>query len=299
MNIFVIGGLCTDSVIRVNKLPEPKEQTIFSKKFFESIGGTGAIKSLNLSRLGFKVTFHSQIGNDKYLNFYKKYFSKNRIKFIPHIEKSETEKHVNIVDDDGNRVSIYAIYSSFNPEINYSKIEKEIKKADIIALNIINYCRNIIPLAKKYNKPIWCDIHDYDGNNDYHKDFINAANVIFMCSSGMNNWKDFMISMIDQGKDFVVCTHGKNGVSAFNKNKEWITLPVIEEYSNNFVDSNGAGDSFFAGFLYGFCKGLKLKECLKYGTINGGLCVTTEKPFYEKLSVDMIETEFKKYFINN
>ncbi len=40
------------------------------------------------------------------------------------------------------------------------------------------------------------------------------------------------------------------------------------------VDSTGAGDAFFAGFMYGIMKDEPIEKCVLYGNITGGKCVT-------------------------
>ena len=49
-------------------------------------------------------------------------------------------------------------------------------------------------------------------------------------------------------------------------------IPVIPEYVHQ--DSTGAGDAFLAGFLYGLYHDCSLAECVLYGNITGGKCVT-------------------------
>ncbi len=40
------------------------------------------------------------------------------------------------------------------------------------------------------------------------------------------------------------------------------------------MDTTGAGDSFNAGFLYGFLHRAPIETCLKYANLMGGACVT-------------------------
>lgn len=49
-------------------------------------------------------------------------------------------------------------------------------------------------------------------------------------------------------------------------------IPVIPNVV--FKDSTGAGDAFLAGFLYGLYHDRSLAECVLYGNITGGKCVT-------------------------
>ena len=200
------------------------------------------------------------------------------------------------MNDIGERISIYVNYATFEPEIDLSKFEPIIANTDYLVLNIINYCRNLIPFAKKHQKEIWCDIHDYDGKNQYHIDFIESASYIFMSSDNLPDYKGFMEKLIQDGKKLVVCTHGKDGSTALTNTGKWIETPIIEEYNNRKVDTNGAGDSFFAGVLYGHSKGYDIEKCLKMGTIVSGLCVTSQDFVSKDLSPEYIENEYKKYY---
>lgn len=49
-------------------------------------------------------------------------------------------------------------------------------------------------------------------------------------------------------------------------------VPPINEFVR--VDSTGAGDAFWAGFMYGLYRDAPLRECVLYGNITGGKSVT-------------------------
>lgn len=56
------------------------------------------------------------------------------------------------------------------------------------------------------------------------------------------------------------------------ENGEMFTVPSISEFT--CVDSTGAGDAFLAGFLYGLYHDKPLYDCILFGNITGGKCVT-------------------------
>lgn len=292
--VFVAGGVSYDTIIYLDSFPGKNPQTIFSKGSNEMVGSTGSGKALNLCRLDFETVLHSTIGTDNNGKKVKEFFEKENLTFLYDKDSSGTEAHTNLMDKNGGRISIYTSYATFEPQIEYERLEKEIEKADYVILNIINYVRNLIPVAKKYRKEIWCDIHDYDGKNEYQLDFIQGADYIFMSSDSMENYREFMEKLIKSGKKLVVCTHGKNGCTALMENLEWIEIPIIKGY--NMVDTNGAGDSFFSGVLYGFSKGYDIKKCLQFGTIAGGLCVTSKEIVCRNMTPDLLEKEYVKYF---
>lgn len=278
MKILVMGGVTYDDLVYVEKFPAARPHTLFSKKHHATVGGTGAGKALNLNRLGHDVTLHALIGDDPQGAFIREYFAREGLCFKPVIDPKGTERHINLMNDDGERISIYVNYATFEPEVNFEGLFENV---DHIVLNIINYCRYAIPLI---NKPIWVDIHDYDGESTYHQDFIDAADYLFMSSDQMPDYRAFMQRMIDDGKQLAICTHGKKGASILSK-EGWIETPIIPV---EVVDTNGAGDSFFSGFLHGYLQGLPLETCMQYGTITAGLCVGSSELFSDKLTAESL-----------
>lgn len=168
-------------------------------------------------------------------------------------------------------------------------------ESEFIVVNISNYSRNILPICKKLKKSIWTDLHDYDGYNEYHQDFIDASDYIFLSSDNLPNYKSFMETQIENGKKLVVCTHGKRGATAYTKKRKWIEVPIVDNY--RLKNSNGAGDAFFSGFLYGFSRGYKPEKCMNFGSITSGLCIESELISNNKLSKRLIESEYQKHYV--
>ncbi|MDP4144463.1 MAG: carbohydrate kinase family protein [Bacillota bacterium] len=292
--ILVLGGITFDTIIHLDKFPEPKPATIHSNRSHETIGSTGAAKALCFEKLGMDVTFHGIIGNDIYGEKIKNKLSNSRINFLYDIDPLGTERHVNLMNDEGGRISIYTNPGTFDPKVDYNEMESYIEHSDYVVLNIINYCRNYIPLIKKHNQEIWCDLHDYDGVNSYHQDFLEAADYIFMSSDCLEDYKTTMQDIIAKGKKLVVCTHGKNGVSALADDGAWYHLPIANSYERK--DTNGAGDNFFSGFLFAHSLGYSILQCLKFGTITAGLCITSEELVYEGLNEEVLYQEYIKHY---
>jgi len=295
--VFVAGGASFDSVVHVNSFFKPKAQTVFSHGLHEITGGTGAGKALNLARLGFDTRFHYFAGRDRYGAEIRRSLVNSGVHPIRTLDPAGTERHFNIMEDSGDRISIYTAYSTFDPAIPQpllGQLEREIARADYAVLNIINYVRRLIPLARKHGIPVWCDIHDWDGNNPYHEDFISGADRIFMSSDQMKEgYRAFMERMIDSGKDLVVCTHGKSGSTALTREGKWLEVPAL---SFEQKDTNGAGDSFFSGFLYAFSRGADTETALRYATVAGGLCVTSPELVHPELSGPYLEEEFRRRY---
>jgi acarbose 7IV-phosphotransferase len=292
--VFVLGGVSYNLIVYLSAFPEPRPQTIFANDFHETIGETAAGKALNLVKLGFDVTLHSLVGNDESGWKIENILQKQGVHFLRDIDPKGTERDLNLMDPNGGRISIFLPTTTYEPKVDTTRIEAAISENDLIVLNISNYCRYLIPLIKKHHKEIWCDIHDYNRNNQYHQDFIEAADYIFMSSDQMADYRSFLEELIRRGKKLAVCTRGAEGSVALTSEGDWVETPIINDYQR--VDTNGAGDAFFAGFLYAYTSGLEIRESLRMGTVVSGLCITSRELAFPGLSPELAQSEFQKHY---
>lgn len=293
-SVLVVGGVTWDTLLYLDHLPEPRPQTVFSHGYHETLGGTGAGKALNLARLGFDVTLHALLGEDAVGQQAAGRLTAAGVRLLAETDPLGTERHVNLLDAQGRRLSIYANSATFEPDIDLPGLEALIPRHDVLVLNIINYARRLIPAARRLHVPIWCDVHDYDGESAYHQDFVDAATTLVFSSDAMPDFRAFMHAQIQRGKQLVICTHGKDGATALSADGRWYETPIIDAYPQ--VDTSGAGDSFFAGVLYGFSQGYDVERCLRLGAIVGGLCVTVQELSHPDLSPARVEAEYARHF---
>ncbi len=91
-----------------------------------------------------------------------------------------------------------------------------------------------------------------------------------------------------------IFTHGSAGSTALTPQGEWIDIPCMKDCP--LVDTNGAGDSFFAGLMYGILEGYDIKTSMKLGTLVAGLCVQSKELFDPRLSSRKLLKLYKSYF---
>jgi sugar/nucleoside kinase (ribokinase family) len=292
---LVLGGVSFDSIIYLGNLPRPEPQTIYPQGFHETVGETGAGKALNLCKLDMDVTLHGLVGLDYYGEQVREYLSgQDHLSFVYDVDPKGTPRHVNLMDAEGRRISISVESGSFEPQVDRTAIASLIAQRDYIALNILNYCRYFIPLIKGEGKEIWCDIHDYDGRDPYYADFTDSADYLFVSSDALPDYRGFMEKMVAEGRQLVVCTHGKEGSTVMTHAGEWIDTPIIDSYKR--VDTNGAGDAFFAGFLFGHSRGYSPETCARLGTVASGLCITSRELAFPGLSAALLMYEYSKHY---
>jgi sugar/nucleoside kinase (ribokinase family) len=78
-------------------------------------------------------------------------------------------------------------------------------------------------------------------------------------------------SILAEYTPLVVIKIGREGSLAYSQGKVF-RAPAI--HVPKVFDTTGAGDSFNAGFLYGYLRGAPVETCLKYANLMGAACVT-------------------------
>ncbi|NNF68179.1 MAG: carbohydrate kinase family protein, partial [Acidimicrobiia bacterium] len=182
-----------------------------------------------------------------------------------HVDPEGTQRHVNLMDAGGDRISVFANAGSEELDIDPSVIEPLLEGCDLVSVTINNYCRPFLPLLAEAGVPVSIDIHDYDGRDAYHRQFIETADYLFASSIRLPEYDDFMAARIDAGAEMVVVTHGAHGASAMSSDGEYVdteAVPVLR-----VVDTNGAGDAFFAGFMVTHLAGGDLEMSMANGAV--------------------------------
>lgn len=284
---LVLGGVSYDFIAHVDDLPDPKAGNVYTSRAYEAIGGTSAGKSFNLAKLGFDVSCYAQLGEDRYGRAVENAFRSYGAKLSPIVDPAGTERHFNLMDSQGRRMSIYTHYSTFNLPSPRHDILRAIEDHEIIVCDIMPFVRPYLHDIRALGKDIWCDIHDYDGQNHYHEDFIEAADYVFFSDSHIPDPIAFMRSLIHKGKKVAVCTRGEKGALAMDYSGEIVAVDAVA--NSEVIDSNGAGDAFFAGFLHGYRRHAPIAACLDYGSLTAALCIQCESLAHPELSIERIE----------
>lgn len=285
-SVLVLGGTTFDHIVYLPQLPNGQPTTIHTCRFQETTGSTGTGKAVALHQLGVPVHLISAWGNDDWGNQVNTYLQNVGLSFEKIVDEKGTERHINLMEAQGKRISIFISNSSDTVHYPISSMQQQLQQFDIIVLNIISYCRPWAPLVAASGQCVWTDLHDFDGSNSYHQPFIDAASHIQLSSDNLPDYKACMENLIQQGKSLVICTHAEKGASALCAKNGWME---VSAESVPIVDTNGAGDNFFAGFLYGWMLRLPIPQCLQMGTKAAASCVQSPLLVSPKLTASFME----------
>ncbi|WP_238008442.1 PfkB family carbohydrate kinase [Dactylosporangium sp. AC04546] len=270
-NVLIAGPVAWNLLVYVDELPRPEPHTVFAARHHETLGGTSAGKALNLSRLGIDVTLATLLGDDESASRIRAALAGPGIELLATPSANGSERHVNLMDRHGSRLSVYLTLPV--PSEPATVPSAVLEAADAVVADLADHSRLFLRAARAAGKPIWCDLHDYDGESDFHREFAEAADYVFVSDERLRDPSSFLRERVAAGASLAVCTHGARGATALAR----VGTPIHVEATRveEVVDTNGAGDAFFAGFLAAHLRGAPLEECLRQASRAGALAVST------------------------
>ncbi|GAA1793578.1 hypothetical protein GCM10009748_30780 [Agromyces lapidis] len=275
-HVFIAGPASWNRIVVLDRLPEPVPHMQFALEEYETVGATSAGKALGLVGLGRRVRLHALFGADDDGARVKRLLAQAGVALIAG-DGGVTERHVNLMTRAGERVSLFLSTPADPGEGSDAELDAELRHtmadASALILDLSELSRRLIPAAKASGRPIWTDIHDYDGESGFHRPFIEAADAIFMNADRIGDDPlPFMRSCIEGGASLVVCTLGADGAVALD---ERMTRHDVAAVPTTVRDTNGAGDAFMAGVLDATLAGSGLDEALEAGARHAASVLVT------------------------
>ncbi|MFI6428369.1 carbohydrate kinase family protein [Promicromonospora sp. NPDC050880] len=258
----VVAGPATwNTMVRLDRLPDPRPHTVFARGSVRTLGGTSAGKTLHLADLGVPVSLVTDVGTDPEADLV--------LEALEHAPGAEvlarrvdgpSEQHLNLMTDAGERLSIYLAVPGASPAPDPVAVER-VAGAEHVVLDLSAVGQSLLPAAAASGATLWTDLHDYDGTSAFHRPFADACAQIFLNDDGTDDHRALMTSLLDRGARTVVCTLGARGAVALTA-EGWFECAAEP---TEVVDTNGAGDAFFAGFFAAHLTGAGTAECLRAG----------------------------------
>ncbi len=283
-DVFIYGDVNIDIVIPgVEKFPEPGQEDI-TDTMDTFVGGGAALFTLGVGKLGLKAVFQGSVGKDCYGKFIMEEFQKNNVdqSLLSISDKNKTGISLSFTNEKDRS---FLTYRGTNAEINISEIDlTKVKQARHIHItgyegraNHREYIKLLTEVKKLEDVTVSFDI-GWDASGEWYKgiyELFPFIDVLFMNETEATHYSR-QENVREAIKDFAACTKvavaklGRKGSIAFHGGEFFQAAP----YQVKAVDTTGAGDSFNAGFLYGYLKGKSLGECLSIGNACGALSVT-------------------------
>ncbi|MFV2143778.1 carbohydrate kinase family protein [Isoptericola sp. G70] len=268
--ILVAGPASWNQLVHLDRLPDPRPHTVFARGHHATVGGTSAGKALNLRWLGRSVQLRTVLGTEAEGARVRRRLESAGVDLVAtDAPDGRTERHLNLLDPDGGRVSIY-LQAPDAPEQDHgaeaaaeaAALGRAVDAARAVVVDLAVTARPVLEAATARGADVWVDLHDYDGASAFHQPWVDAGTHVFLSSDRMPGYRDFLRSRHDAGARLVVCTHGAGGATALT-DVGFVDVPAVRV--DQVVDTNGAGDGFFAGFLDAHLGGAGVDAAMRAG----------------------------------
>lgn len=270
-SVFVAGPASWNSIVVLDRLPEPVPHMQFAEESWETLGGTSAGKALSLTALGRPTLLYALTAADEPGERVRGALDGAGVRTVWG-DGDATERHLNLMTREGGRVSLYLASPSATDGAEDSAIRAAMVASDVIVLDLAAEPLRLLPAAKSTGRPIWVDVHDYDGEADFHRPFLAAADAVFCNADRLDDPVAFLRTRIEAGASLAVCTLGAEGAVAIDADGTEHRVPAAPA---DVVDTNGAGDAFLAGVLDARLEGLDLPTALAAGARTASLVLGT------------------------
>lgn len=284
-HVLVNGPASWNTLVRLPTLPDARPQTLFAAGHHDTLGGTSAGKALTLARLGVDVTLRTALGDDDAGARIRAALAHPQLEVLADALPGPSERHLNLMADDGGRLSVYLDLPP-DPGPAPASVRESLARADAVVVDLAEHSHELLPLVRGAGVPLWCDVHDDDGHAAFQREFAEAADVLVVSADRLDDVEGYLEHHVSRGARWVVCTRGRDGAVALGRDEGWWTVSAVPVLA---VDSNGAGDGFTAGLLAASLRGLALPEALRHGAASGALTVASRELSAREVSAERVE----------
>ena len=268
LDVFVIGGVGIDTIVRVPGLPLPDQETIHVQPVQSYVGHTGHGVVLGCHRLGLHPGLADVIGPDPEGARIRATYAELGLPLAVAIHPSGTRRSVNLVSPDGGRLSLYDGRHPRGMRVDPNLWRGQLDRTRHTHVSIMDFARRALPDVLASDCTISTDLHDWDGEDEYHRDFAQCADLVFLSTSALKE-KAIDWIFVSGRASVVIAMAGADGSYLHVRGEDPVHIPAVDIPGRKIVDTNGAGDAYVAAFLTTWLDGRTFLEAAEAGSIAG------------------------------
>ncbi|WP_425956904.1 carbohydrate kinase family protein [Xylanimonas sp. McL0601] len=278
-DVFVAGGIGVDHIVRVGQLPLPARDSVVVPPIHTYVAHPGNGVALGCAAMGLRTAILEVIGDDAEGDLVRRRYAASPVELIADVHESGTRRSVNLVAEDGARLSFYDPRHP-NEYVPPGELwAAEVREARLVHASIVNWARHPLRDAVAAGTLTSTDLQDWDGENEHHREFALTADLVFLSSAHLADHPDDAAGgaadaaahaiFADGRARVVVITHGARGSTIYPRGEAPVRVPPVTFPDRPVVDSNGAGDSYAAAFLARLLAGDGYAAAGRAGSIAG------------------------------
>ncbi|MEU6762656.1 adenosine kinase [Streptomyces sp. NPDC046853] len=288
IDVLVLGGAGVDSIVYVPELPLPYADSYMVPAIDMRAGQTGDFVAMGVQALGLRTHHVDLIGDDHEGDLVRALHRERGIPFTEVPQRGGTKRAVNLVGPDGRRLSLYDNSRSLEADrLPPALIESLAAVSRHAHVSLTYPCAYALPVLRAQGVTISTDLHNWDGVETYHEAFAYEADLVFLSATALKDPEKTMRQIAARGRaGAVVATAGAEGAHLL-AGGELTHVPTVTPPAP-VVDSNGAGDAFASGYLFGWLAGESPRTCARYGAIAGAYACTVPSTRTDVISRDQL-----------
>lgn len=283
-DVVVVGSLNMDTVVSLERLPEPGE-TVHGLDLQKFPGGKGANQATALARLGDKVSMVGMVGNDEDGRILRERLIAEGVdaRGVISQDNRHTGSAIITVDRNGNNQII--VISGTNGEVDIPFVQgrqeilsgaKYLLMQFEIPLETVKY---LIDYADRNRTPVAINPSPF---HPLDEQYLKKIDLMVLNETEAGSLLGEQIPSVEQalkaaltihqkGVRQVVITLGGQGAVICDHTGYVEHIPT---YPVKPVDTTASGDAFLGGSLHGLIEGKTLKEAVTFANAVGALTVT-------------------------
>ncbi|MDQ0773150.1 sugar/nucleoside kinase (ribokinase family) [Streptomyces aurantiacus] len=274
IDVLVLGGAGVDTIVYVPELPLPYADSRMVPAIEARAGQTGDFVALGVHALGLRTHHLDLLGADHHGDLVRALHRDRGIALTEVPQPAGTKRAVNLVGPDGRRLSLYDSTRGHDDDRLPPEVVRALAAVSRhVHVSISQPCAHAFPVLRETGVTLSTDLHNWDGTQAYHEQFAYQADVVFLSTAELADPEKTMRRIAERGRaEVVVATAGAEGAYQL-LDGELTRIPAVTP-SAPVVDSNGAGDAFAAGYLFGRLTGEPPARCGLFGAIAGAHACT-------------------------
>ena len=254
-DVAILGPSVWNTMVVLDQLPSPVPHMEVARDSWDALGATSAGKALHLADLGRSARLYTTLADDEPGRRIRTALAGVDVHPLP---TKRSERHINLMTPEGARLSIYATPPATTAQ---PPRPESLASARAVVLDLAPWTRELANALRPGQLPVWCDLHDVPDDPDWHRPFLAAATYLQCSADRLTSPLEFLRARVAQGARLAICTLGAEGAIAVDAHGDHriaaVPCPV--------VDTNGAGDAFFAGVLHAVLDGADTQHALAAG----------------------------------
>ncbi|GIH10226.1 sugar kinase [Rhizocola hellebori] len=275
-DVLVLGGAGVDTIVYVPQLPLAYADSYMVPAIETRAGQTGDGVALGLSALGLRTVHLDVLGDDPEGDLVRALHDRHGVRLVTVPTAAGTKRAVNLVDPSGRRLSLYDVSRADDgdrlPEALLTQLARAAAHTHV---SITHPCQHALETLGALETTVSVDLHNWDGLHQYQAQFAFMADVVFLSVTALADPESTIRRILDHGRAAVVVgTDGADGGYVMCRGDTEVSRYPAAALPAPAIDSNGAGDAFVSGFLFGFLAGQPIPICVRYGAIAGAHACT-------------------------